>query len=198
MEDRDQERQLLRGVIAGSEADFRKIYDQYRNKLYTYGLKFTKDEDAAEEIVHLVFLKIWTGRTTINPDLCFNAYLFKITRHLALNYLKKLSQSECLKQKLYHYFDRFHTHTEDTVIYNDYTDLMAQAVDMLPPQRKRVFKMHRSDGMSYKEIAEELRLSKGTVKNHMILSLKFLRSYLSSHTDVTFLYVCLCQLAVIC
>ena len=167
------------------------MYDRYRDKLYTYGLKITKSEEAAEEIVHQVFLKIWMHRENLNPDLSFNALLYKITKNFALNFLEKVSRSAALRQELYYYFDHLHTTTEDKIIYDDYIHLVEKAVDLLPPQRKRIFQMHRTEGMSYKEIAEVLHLSKGTVKNHMILSLKFLKKYLHTHTDFTFLYLCL-------
>lgn len=182
---------LVQGIIAGNASDFRVMYDRYRDKLYTYGLKITKSEEAAEEIVHQVFLKIWMHRENLNPELSFNALLYKITKNFALNFLEKVSRSEALKQELYYYFDQRHTATEDEVIYDDYTHLVEKAVDLLPPQQKRVFLMHRTEGMSYKEIADALHLSKGTVKNHMILSLKFLKKYLHTHTDLTFLYLCL-------
>ena len=182
---------LIQGIISGNASDFRVMYDRYRDKLYTYGLKITKSEEAAEEIVHQVFLKIWTYRENLNPDLSFNALLYKITKNFALNFLEKVSRSAALRQELYYYFDHLHTTTEDEIIYDDYIHLVEKAVDLLPPQRKRIFQMHRTEGMSYKEIAEALHLSKGTVKNHMILSLKFLKKYLHIHTDLTFLYLCL-------
>lgn len=180
---------LVKGIIAGNESDFRAMYDQYRDKLYTYGLKITKSEEDAEEIVHQVFLKIWTHREKLNPDLSFNALLYKITKNYALNFLEKAARSTAHQEELYYYIEQQQNNLEDEIIYDDYLHLVEKAVDMLPPQRKRVFKMHRTEGMSYKEIAEALQLSKGTVKNHMILSLKFLKKYLYTHTDLTLLWI---------
>ncbi len=182
---------LVKEIIAGNTSAFRVMYDRYKDKLFTYGLKITKSEEAAEEIVHQVFLKIWTHRENLDPDLSFNALLYKITKNFALNFLQKASRSAALQQELYHYFDRQHNVTEDEVIYEDYTQLIEEAVKLMPPQRQKIFRMHKMQGMSYKEIAEALHLSKGTVKNHMILSLKFLRKYLHTHTDLTFFYLLL-------
>jgi RNA polymerase sigma-70 factor (family 1) len=197
MKDIKADKVLVRGIISGNESDFRVIYDRYRDKLYTYGLKITKSEEVAEEIIHQVFLKIWTHRENLNPELSFNALLYKITKNFALNFLEKASRSAALQQELYYYFDQQHNATEDEIIYDDYSQLAEKAIDLLPPQQKRIFHMHRVEGMTYKEIADALHLSKGTVKNHMLHSLKFLRKYLHTHTDLTFCYGCLCFIEIL-
>ncbi|MEL6255602.1 MAG: sigma-70 family RNA polymerase sigma factor, partial [Bacteroidota bacterium] len=48
----------------------------------------------------------------------------------------------------------------------------------LPQKRELVFRMHRLQGFSYKEIAEILGISENTVHNHMVAAIKQLaKSY---------------------
>ena len=50
-----------------------------------------------------------------------------------------------------------------------------EAIDRLPPERKKIFLLAKRDGLKYQEIADELRLSVKTVENQMGKALKALR-----------------------
>ena len=49
------------------------------------------------------------------------------------------------------------------------------AVDSLPEMRRKCLLLAKRDGLSYKEIAEELNLSEHTVRNHISRALETLR-----------------------
>ena len=68
---------------------------------------------------------------------------------------------------------------EATTIDND--DLIDEAVELLPPQQKKVYILSRRDGMKQQEIAKELNISLETVKKHMVLALRFCKK-LSAYT----------------
>lgn len=191
---KSEEQSLVQKMVLGDEFAFKILFEKYKNPLYNFSLKLTKSEDLAEEIVHDVFLKVWRLKEQINPDLSFHALLYKITKNESLNFLKKAASDLSLKRRLLLYFEKFHNETEDYVIYSDYEDIAMKAIRLLPPQQQLVYKLSRLDGKSHEEISEELQLSKGTVKNHMGLALKFIKKYLSLHTDIVpsiFLTFCL-------
>ena len=52
------------------------------------------------------------------------------------------------------------------------------AIDALPPRCKMVFKLVKEDGLSYKEAAEVLGLSVGTVDNQLVIAIKKIASAL--------------------
>ncbi len=189
------QQELLYRMKAGEEAAFRQIFDQYKDRLFTYCCKVTKSEVHAEEIVHDVFLKIWQLRHTIDPNLGIDAFLFTITKNLALNYLEKTAREHKGREQLKSYFQqlRHKNHTEDMIVSDEYQKLLKKAIELLPPQRKLVFRMSRFEGMSHAEIATALCLSPGTIKNHMIHALKFLKRYFQVHSDLTLLLFFLCQ-----
>ncbi|PZV79685.1 RNA polymerase sigma factor (sigma-70 family) [Algoriphagus aquaeductus] len=56
---------------------------------------------------------------------------------------------------------------------------LESAVDTLPYQRKKVLELSYFEDKSYQEIAEELGISKNTVKNHLIKARINLRDRLS-------------------
>ncbi|HYG38941.1 MAG TPA: RNA polymerase sigma-70 factor [Cytophagales bacterium] len=185
------EKDLIQKLKNGDELSFRVIFDKYKNKLYSYALKLTKSEEFAEEVVLDVFLKIWLNRGKINPDLSFNAFLFKITKNASLNFIKKAALDKALKKQLRNYFDEIHNETENAIISADYDRSFNKAIENLPPQQQMVFKMHRVDGKTHAEIADYLKLSKGTVRNYMMLALANVKRYLNVYGDKILLLICL-------
>ena len=184
-----QEKVLLYQMIEGDEHAFRLIFLQYKDRLYTYCLKFTKSICMAEEIVQDVFLKIWTNREAIDPEQSFDAYMFTISKHFALNYLEKTAREQKNIARLQDYFIRLQAknQTEEMMLSAEYEQLLTNAMELMPPRRKLIFRMSRVEGMSHAEIATALHLSRGTIKNHMILALKFLRRYVQLNSDITLL-----------
>lgn len=183
------EKELVKKVKVGDQAAFKEIFYRYKDKLLSYCFRFTKSEAIAEEIVHDVLIKIWTGREQIDPDLSFNSYLYTITRNYSLNFLKKAATNTSLQQKLVYYFEKSHCQPEDDVIYHDFEEITEQAIALLPPQRRLIYLMSRKQAMSYKEIAHQLDISKFTVKNQMAKSFRFIKDYLSLHTEISFCLV---------
>ena len=57
-------------------------------------------------------------------------------------------------------------------------------ISALPPERQRIFKMSRLDGMKYREIADELGISIKTVEAQMGKALKYMREHLSDYLPV--------------
>ena len=62
-------------------------------------------------------------------------------------------------------------------------DVLARAVDALPPRTREVFCLHRFDGKSYAEIAQELGIAKNTVMVHMMKALRLCRDALREHRE---------------
>ncbi|GAB3961530.1 RNA polymerase sigma-70 factor [Spirosoma harenae] len=164
---------ILNKVIQGDQAAFAKLYRHYRTPALKFCTSLLKDPEDAENMVHDVFIKIWERRTTINPSLNFNSYLFTCLRNLAFDHLKQVEKSQLLKQR---YMERMQT------IHNDHPDdqeariqLLQTAISTLSEKRKLILRMNVEDGKSYQEIAELLRISKNTVKNQLVKAKQLLR-----------------------
>jgi RNA polymerase sigma-70 factor (ECF subfamily) len=178
------EKELVERIVSGDQTAFKEIFYRYKDKLFSYCFRFTKSEEVAEEIVQDVLLKIWTDRKRIDPDLSFSSYLYTITRNYSFNFLKKAAANISLQEKLFYYFDHYHSQPEDQLVFNDLTSIVNKAVALLPPQRRLIYKMSREKAMNYDEIAHHLGISKHTVKNQLVQALKFIRSYLNTHTEL--------------
>ncbi len=180
------EKELVERIIEGDEIAFKEIFYRYKNRLFSYCCRFTKSEVQAEEIVQDVLIKIWTNRGQLNPNLSFSSYLYTIIRNHSLNFLKKAASDAALRARLFYYFEHSHCDPEEKLIYNDLSKIAKKAIALLPPRRRQIYEMSRERSMNYEDIADQLGISKNTVKNQLVQARKSIRNYLNTHAEMGF------------
>ena len=178
---------LVRKLNQGDSKAFDQLFAEKHQQVYAYCLRLVKSEPAAEEIMMDVFLTIWRKRELMRADQSLNALLFKITKDLSINYLKKSAREQALRTKFQQqWLHPTHNPTETQMLSQEYDRIASQAIEQLPPQRKTIFTMRRHLDMSPDEIAQQLGISKSTVKGQLAKAAKFLREYVMTHTDISF------------
>src|SRR4051794_40910672 len=68
---------------------YRKLFDTFYNPLKRFSYSFVKSNEAAEEIVSDVFIKIWQIRNKLPEIENFKVYIFTIAKNFSLNYITK-------------------------------------------------------------------------------------------------------------
>jgi RNA polymerase sigma-70 factor (family 1) len=173
---------LLSGLEKGSEEAFSQLYNHYRATIYDVGYRFLKSSALAEEIVQDVFLKIWLKRSEMGAVRDFNAYLFIMARNFIFDRIKKMAY-ETAAQNEWKNEPFFSDDTEHLVRHHQCQQLLKQALELLPPQQKKVYQLAKVEGLSHDKIARQMNLSRLTVKTHMAKALQNIRRYLDAHLN---------------
>lgn len=177
------EKRLLQQIAEGDETAFNLLFKNYRNRLFTYLYKITKSKETSEEIVLDVFLKIWMGRDIVTEIENFEAFLFRIARNKALDFLRSLQKAPNIQHEVWEILELSSNEaTDDNIIQKDTANYIETAVRQLSPQRQKVFLLSREEGLSHEEIAKRLQLSRNTVRNHISASLEFIRYFINTKT----------------
>ncbi len=137
---------------------------------------YLKDTAQAEDLVQELFAKLWQERDTLEFKVSPKAYLFAAVRNRCLNALAAGKRMRPLNEEL----DRLPE--EDVKGEEEHAERSARvlaAIEGLPPERRRIFRMSRNEGLKYQQIAERLGLSVKTVENQMGHALKTLRQELA-------------------
>ncbi len=163
---------VLKSLANGDSFAFTKVMDRHQDKVYSLALKILKSTALAEEIVQEVFLKIWLNRENMAAINNLGGYLHILTRNLVLNQLNKIAYERKVMQEL-SFKSPDNTAEENE---NMYSKILADAINQLPPKQQKVFRMAKLEGMSQKEIAENMGISLQTVKSHMAKALKTVRN----------------------
>jgi len=162
---------LLTKIANGDSEAFKTLFEMFFPKVKVFLVKFLKDEVAAEDISQDIFVKIWTHRDILPDIKSFNTYIYRMTRNAALNHIRgnhtlvDISKMSILDDK-----------DIEAEYYTKEKELLIRlTVEQMPPQRQRIFKMSREQGLSNDDISLKLGISKKTVENNITLALKELR-----------------------
>jgi RNA polymerase sigma-70 factor (family 1) len=175
----DNEAGLLLQVAEGDEKAFSSLYYKYHHRLGIYLCQLTSSRPFAEEILQDVFCKVWEKRDQLPAIENFQSWLFTISKNHALNCLRSVVR-ERMEKKLWEK-DQVDLSGLDQLTAEDRLQLIDKAISQLPPQQKKVFMLSRYKRLKYIEIAEELNLSKETIKTYLQIATSSIRKYVNNH-----------------
>lgn len=182
MDDLD-ELELVALIREGNEKAFEYLFFKYHIELSRFAISITKSREFARDVVQDVFLKIWRNRENWEINVGVRVYLFQSVKNQALNLLEK--QNSQLR-----IISGFRTEMESLALFgmpgaknNDgLTDVQRYSikqiwaiVENMPEKRRMVFELNRRHGLSYKEIAKVLDITRKTVENHIANALQDIR-----------------------
>ena len=179
-----QDRELVELLRDGSHEALGELYTRYKDLLISFCKKNMKNEADAEDIVQDIILQIWENRHLINPELSFSGYVQTITQNRVFYTFRQSDIHSRFVRNMLTNGDYSTNETEDSIINDDYTALLNEIIEQLPPMQQKVIRLSRIEGLSYKEIAELLNISAETVKKHAALALKKIKNQIAQHTDI--------------
>ena len=171
-------------IAAGDRNAFEVLFRSHYRPLCAFAMQYVKDGDKAEDLVQDLFFRLWMDREKTKVTTSLKAYLFQAVRNRCLNAVKVQGRVRSLNEEADDGID------EDVRTEEEHSERAARvnaAIELLPEERRRVFKMSRHEGLKYQEIAERLGISVKTVENQMGKALKTLREELADLMPVTIL-----------
>ena len=176
-----EEKTLLLLLAEDNEYAFQLLFDRHRNRIYRMAMMYVKSQALAEDIVQDVFLKLWFQRKTLKDVSCLESWIYTITKNYTLNCLKKLAHEWTMTEALSHNKLQFDNSTDHKIRTAQYEALLQKAIEQLPQQQQKVYILAKEKGLSYEAIANQLSLSRPTVKTHMSRALDSMRTFLRRH-----------------
>ncbi|HTL10236.1 MAG TPA: RNA polymerase sigma-70 factor [Chitinophagaceae bacterium] len=172
------ETDLLAQFVNGDENAFQHIFKLFAKKVYHFIYRHLQLKPQAEDLTQEVFIKIWERRATIDVNKSFEGFIFTIASRMIIDYYRKnatkLSRStECMGMDDIFVGTAF---SDELLNRHDIESVYHKALLLLPPKRKEIFLLSRHQGLSNKEIAEQLGISLKTVENQMTAALATLRA----------------------
>lgn len=177
--DKNNQQSWIANIQAGDEESFELLFKKYYLPLSRFVWRYVNSKAVAEELVQEVFADIWDERTQWSPRQSLQAYLYQTVKNRALDYLKhqKVRQEydpEWMEQKENPTINFKDDRREERI-----RRAIQREIEKLPARSKMTFKLHRYDGLTYKEIADVMDVSVKTVESQMTRTLKRLRERLS-------------------
>lgn len=167
---------LFELMTQGDEAAFTALYRRYHRGIYNFLLRIVKIPTLAEDLMQDVFVKTWEECQHMKVTVSFSSYLYQIARHKAIDALRKISRESVLEDEVRHRLASGLAHFMDPEYeWRQYEYLLKQAINALPPQRRRAFELVRQEGKKYEEAAFVMGISRNTLKQHLSLAVESIR-----------------------
>jgi RNA polymerase sigma-70 factor (ECF subfamily) len=176
----------LNGLRKGKHDDFEALFFKIYDTLYYLACSYVKVNEVAEDLVQDSFIQLWNNKEKLEDGSNTLNYLYTLTKHNCLNYLKhrevkerylrnkSMAELKFLQQSINSLPDSF---TDLMALRQDLTD----AIEKLPDDQKEIFKLNRFNGLTYEKIAEQKEVSVKTVEAKMSRAIKSLRSLLKEY-----------------
>lgn len=171
---------VLKQIREGNIKAFEAVFRLYYSPLCLYAASITGRWEIAEEIVQELFYICWKERENLHLFCSLKSYLYKAARNRSLQYLEH--RAVCNRHEETIQAAPATPSPEEELEYKELKKIVARALDKLPPRRKQIFLMHRTQEMKYAEIADRLGLSVKTVEAEMTKALQRLRKEIEPYS----------------
>lgn len=179
-----QERILLLQVAAGDEQAFRVLTHQYSGLVFKFIHQHLNDRQQAEEIVQDIFVKLWLTRETLAQIDSFRSFLLIVCRNHAFNAIKKMVRERNREWEWDHDKIIHQTSEEDPLQKEQLFLLIEEAVEKLPPQQQKAWKLCRQGGLKYEQAAHEMQVSRDAVKKYLQYANDAIKKYVSGKLPI--------------
>jgi RNA polymerase sigma-70 factor (ECF subfamily) len=183
---------LVEQVRAGSMEAFEELIARYEAKVFNLAMRFTRNQEDAEEVLQDVFATIYKKLDGFQGKSAFSSWLYRIIVNAAFMKLRKRKQnntisiedlSPAVKQFCLDKEQIYGNRSDAMSVNRELRDVIQMAIDKLPEQYRAVFVLRDVDGLSNQEVGEILELSVPAVKSRLHRSRLMLRRKLQRYYD---------------
>ena len=175
-----EERDTISAVQQGDRDAFKALYERYRDRVYNVIFYSIGDELRAEDVLQIVFLKIYRGLAHFRFEASLATWIYRITLNECLNQQRGHGAQHIPFEALLGSDEELDTGAAADLQHaeGERREIVHRAVMELSPKLRAVVALKYLDGLSYEEIASVLECSPGTVASRLNRALSELEARL--------------------
>ncbi|MEW5841918.1 MAG: sigma-70 family RNA polymerase sigma factor [Bacteroidota bacterium] len=177
-EDKDQDFALIRAFIKGDESTFKTLVVRHKEKVRNLVFITLGDAEFVDDISQDVFISIYHKLNDFRFESKFTTWLYRITVNKCRDYLRK-KRVRSIFVPIKDSDTEYGTGPFSENV--DVPQLVRSAIDKLPEKLKIPLVMRDIDGLSYKEIADQLGTEVGTIKSRIFRARESLKVILEPY-----------------
>ena len=158
----EKEKHIIIGCQQGVRSAQHHLYTIYRPILLSICTRYFRDQSIAADILHDIFIKIFSKINQYNEKGSFEGWLKRLTANHCLTILKKKNPIQLTPLE-----EDLDVEEEVEIEHNFTKEQLFQSLNNIPFEFSVVFSMFYLDDFSHKEIAEELNINEQTCRTRL-------------------------------
>ena len=155
------------------------LYDRHRNLVYRTALAITGDAEAASDLLHDTFLRLYRFGHRIDPNRPLEPWLYRMTANMAYTWVKRRGRWVKTLRELADRLSREAPPTPSQQVEKNENWLQVRkALMAISPEKRVVVVLFYLNSLSLAEISEILDLPPGTVKSRLHYGRKALKKHM--------------------
>ncbi len=184
------ELEKVRDAQAGNREAFDYLVERHKDIVYAVAYRFAKDPDLALDLSQNAFIRAYRGIKSFRGKSSFSTWLYRITMNTCIDYTRKKARSVdslAVPEEVAEYAGSepivasLPREPGADALSSELGEQIQKAIDLLPEYHKSVFVLYEIEGLSYKEIADVVGCSIGTVMSRLHYARKKLRAMLAPY-----------------
>ncbi len=155
-----------KGTVTGQR--FNELFEKHGEKLYNFALWTVRNREAAEDIIQMVFSKLWKQVHLPGTEKEIEAWLYQVTRNQCMDFFRNRARSSRFRMNYGKEASAGASATAESKFVWD-------ALDFLDETDRSVLYLHFRTGYSYKEIAEKMDSTENAVRVRAFRALQKIR-----------------------
>jgi RNA polymerase sigma-70 factor, ECF subfamily len=188
---RDEERAreddaLVARALDGDASAFEALYEKHRHAVFKVSYGMTRNAEDSLDIVQETFLKAHKSLARFERRASVSTWLCQIAVHLAIDLARrrKVRQAESLDERMVGHDDAQSPNASEVgpaaqASERELKAALDKALAKLSDKHRQVFVLYTVKGLSYKEIAQAVGCSIGTVMSRLFYARKNLQTMLA-------------------
>lgn len=173
---------LIQKIQEGNARAFKNLMRDYYRELVDFAYHYVNFSHVAKDVVQDVFANIWEGRSRWSPNRSLKMYLYQSVKNEALKLLRdRRTERKYIESYLQAKDEPKISPKKGDDDNQEFKQAVQQAIQSLPERARMTYQLHRRDGLTYKEIAQVMKVSHKTVESQMSRALRLLRERLSRY-----------------
>ena len=171
---------LVARLAAGDDHALAEILDGLGPAVYGAARRVLGDSGAAQDVVQDVFVDLWCQPGRYDPGAgALRTYLTVLARRRAVDVLRSELRRVARQERHHRLAPGEQQPTPcQAVLTAEAASLVRDAVQLLPPDQRRVVELAYFQGLSYREVALAAGIPEGTAKSRLRLALAKLETML--------------------
>lgn len=174
--------ELLKRIQRADQRALASLYDRYAPVLHPFGLRMTGSHEAAEDLVHDVFVHVWEKASNYAPQHgSVYAWMIALCRTRAMEKIRTTNQKrgghegEGTPPRSAAEEEQKTSSQETIVTFKGYTEEVRNSLKNLSKLEVRLLELSYYEGQSQSDLARMLRIPLGTIKAKMRRGIQKLR-----------------------